>query len=193
MINVIVVDDEWYNLEEIADLIGKTGCMEVKQKYQNPLIALKEFPEICPDVAFIDVDMPEINGTLLAEKFIEISPSIIIVFITAWKQYAVDAFDLNAIDYIVKPIRQGRFDKMIEKVKDKFPQNKDKKLCNDILTDREMEVLSHISKGLTQNEIAEKIFVSVSTVKRYIESIYLKLDVNNKISAIKKAEALNIL
>ena len=193
MINVIVVDDEWYNLEEIADLIEKTGCMQVKQKYQNPINALNDFEAISPDVAFIDVDMPEISGTTLAEKFIEIKPSIHIVFITAWKQYAVDAFDLNAVDYIIKPIRIERFNKMIEKVKKKLSISQDVERCTDILSARETAVLNFISQGLTQEQIAKELYISTSTVKRYFESIYLKLDVNNKISAVKKAEALHII
>ena len=193
MISAIVVDDEWYNLEEIADLIEKTNCMEVKRKYQNPIIALSEFAEICPDVAFIDVDMPEIDGTTLATKFIEINPSVLIVFITAWKQYASEAFDLNAVDYIVKPIRIERFNQMIEKVKAKALSIKENHICTDILSIRETAVLNFISQGLTQDQISKKLFISVSTVKRYVESIYMRLEVNNKISAIKKAEALNIL
>lgn len=193
MISAIVVDDEWYNLEEVADLLEKTNCMEVKRKYQNPIIALSEFAEINPDVAFVDVDMPEIDGTTLAAKFIEINPSILIVFITAWKQYAAEAFDLDAVDYIIKPIRIERFNQMIEKVKAKVSSIKEKHICTDILSIRETEVLNFISLGLTQDQIAKELFISISTVKRYVESIYLKLDVNNKISAIKKAEALNIL
>lgn len=193
MICAIVVDDEWYNLQEIADLIDQTDFMKVKEKYQNPVKALLEFPSIMPDVAFIDVDMPEMNGTTLAKKFIELKSSIAIVFITAFKQYAVDAFDLNAVDYLVKPIRQDRFEKMLEKVRNKLPKSKEKVLCTDILSVRETEVLNFISQGFTQNEIAKKLYVSVSSVKRYVESIYLKLEVNNKICAIKKAEALNIL
>ena len=193
MVSAIVVDDEWYNLEEVADLLEKTNCMEVKRKYQNPIIALSEFAEINPDVAFVDVDMPEIDGTTLATKFIEINPSVLIVFITAWKQYAAEAFDLDAVDYIIKPIRIERFNQMIEKVKAKVSSIKEKHICTDILSIRETEVLNFISLGLTQEQIAKELFISISTVKRYVESIYLKLDVNNKISAIKKAEALNIL
>jgi len=137
--------------------------------------------------------MPEIDGTTLATKFIEINPSVLIVFITAWKQYAAEAFDLDAVDYIIKPIRIERFNQMIEKVKAKVSSIKEKHICTDILSIRETEVLNFISLGLTQEQIAKELFISISTVKRYVESIYLKLDVNNKISAIKKAEALNIL
>ena len=157
MISAIVVDDEWYNLEEVADLLEKTNCMEVKRKYQNPIIALSEFAEINPDVAFVDVDMPEIDGTTLAAKFIEINPSVLIVFITAWKQYAAEAFDLNAVDYIVKPIRIDRFNQMIEKIKAKASSIKESQLCTDILSIRETKVLDFISQGLTQDQIGSKM------------------------------------
>lgn len=64
---------------------------------------------------------------------------------------------------------------------------------NIILTERETQVLKLLVQGLTQREMAEKMYLSVSTVKRYIEHIYEKLDVNNKIAAIRKAEKMNIL
>lgn len=120
MIKVIVLDDEWYNLEEISDLVEKTGFMQVVGKYQNPLKALQEVCEISPDVAFIDIEMPEMNGLNLAEKLLEIDPSIIIAFISSWNQYAIHAFDLNVIDYIMKPIKEDRFLRMIDKIRMKY-------------------------------------------------------------------------
>lgn len=65
--------------------------------------------------------------------------------------------------------------------------------CTPIITERETQVLKLLVQGLTQREIAGKLYLSVSTVKRYIEHIYEKLDVNNKIAAVKKAEKMNIL
>lgn len=64
---------------------------------------------------------------------------------------------------------------------------------NPVLTERETQVLKLLAQGLTQREMGEKLYLSVSTIKRYIEHIYEKLDVNNKIAAIKKAEKMNIL
>lgn len=116
MIKCIVVEDEWYNIEEISRFLENTGIIKVEKKYQNPLKALNEISDVCPQVAFIDIEMPEIDGITLAERLLEKNPEIIIVFITAFNQYAVQAFDLNALDYIMKPINVERFNKMIQRI-----------------------------------------------------------------------------
>lgn len=120
MVKSIVVDDEWYNLEETSELIEKTGYFHVEGKYQNPLKALDEMPRLNPQVAFIDIELPEMDGITLAEKLVEMNSSLIIVFITSYNQYAVQAFDLNAIDYILKPIKMERFNRMIGKLKNEI-------------------------------------------------------------------------
>lgn len=193
MIRAIVIDDEHYILEEICDLLSTTNCINVEQRYQNPLEALEEFQDICPDVAFIDVSMPEIEGIVLAKKFRELRPDVEIVFITAWRQYAVDAFEVNALDYLVKPIRQDRFDQMVNRIKEQFLNKQEDILEESLLTEREAEVLKMVANGYTRTGIAEELNVSVSTVKRHMESVFDKLEVNNKISAVKKAEKLRYI
>ncbi|RDU24121.1 response regulator [Anaerosacchariphilus polymeriproducens] len=120
MINAIVIDDEWYNLEEIVDLVNGTGFIHVIKKYQNPIRALQEAKQYKPELAFLDIEMPEIDGINLAEQLYKVCPGIRIVFITSWNQYAVSAFDLNAVDYILKPIKLERFQRMVEKLKSEF-------------------------------------------------------------------------
>lgn len=117
MIRAIVVDDEWYILEELSDLIENTGIIKVVKRYENPVKALEEIGEASPEIAFLDIEMPEIDGLQLAEKLQEKNPQLMIAFITSWNQYAVQAFDLNAIDYIMKPIRLERFNQMIERIR----------------------------------------------------------------------------
>ncbi|SDY67970.1 response regulator [Tindallia californiensis] len=117
MIKAIVVDDEWYTLEEISDFLMKTKDFHVAGKYQNPLKALEEVKAILPQVAFIDIDLPEMDGITLSERLLELHADIMIVFITSYNQYAIQAFDLNAIDYLLKPIKEERFIRMVEKVK----------------------------------------------------------------------------
>ncbi|ABR49922.1 response regulator receiver and SARP domain protein [Alkaliphilus metalliredigens QYMF] len=120
MIRAIVIDDEWYNLEETSELIDKTGYFHVAGRYQNPLKALEEAKLTNPQVAFIDIELPEMDGITLAEKLLEVNSAMIIVFITSYNQYAVQAFDLNAIDYILKPIKGERFNRMVEKIKNEI-------------------------------------------------------------------------
>lgn len=124
MIKAIVADDEWYNLEEISELIEKTGLMTVEKKYQNPLKVIEDVEDICPQVAFIDIEMPEMDGITLAEKLLEKQPSMIIVFITAWDKYAIQAFDVNAFDYILKPIKIDRFNKTVQRIKNEIESKK---------------------------------------------------------------------
>ena len=117
MIKAMIVEDEWYTLEDIKAMVEATGFIEVCGAYENPLKALEESKEILPQVAFVDIEMPQMNGLTLAEKLLESNPSLHVVFITAYNQYAVQAFDINALDYIMKPIDIERFSKMAEKLK----------------------------------------------------------------------------
>jgi two-component SAPR family response regulator len=117
LLKAVVVDDEWYSLEEIAELVEKTGFLTVAKKYTNPLLMLDEADAVAPHVAFIDIEMPGINGIALAEQLVQILPSLHVVFITAYSRYAVDAFELNALDYILKPIHEDRFSKMAERLR----------------------------------------------------------------------------
>lgn len=126
MIRAITVDDEWYNLEEISDLINDTGLIRVVGKYQNPRQVLEDFETLSPEVAFIDIELGEIDGLTLAKQLLKINSELIIVFITSWDKYAINAFDIDATDYILKPVRIERFNKMIDKVINKInkkPEN----------------------------------------------------------------------
>ncbi len=120
MIRTIVVDDEWYSLDEICDLAEKTGIMSVEGRFQDAADALREAGRIRPQAAFIDIEMPEMDGLTLAEKLLEVNPDIKVVFITGWNQYAVSAFELNALDYIMKPVNKTRFEKMVQRLRNEF-------------------------------------------------------------------------
>lgn len=213
MIKTIVLDDEWYNLEEVCELVEKTGFMQVAGKYMNPLKALEEAPSLCPQVAFIDIEMPELDGLTFAESLLKIHPGVMIAFITSWNQYAVQAFELSALDYVMKPIKEERFLKLAEKIQAEIKRKEQlsyaeqvlslygkqsgapvaKQLPDIPLTERETQVLTLLAQGLTQREIAERLYFSVSCIKKHLASIYAKFSVNNKISAVQKAREAKIL
>lgn len=124
MIRTIVVDDEWYSLIEICDLAEKTGIMSVEGRFQNGADALREAEGIHPQAAFIDIEMPGMDGLTLAEKLLETDPDMKIIFITGWNQYAVSAFELNALDYIMKPVNKARFEKMARHLQNELSTRK---------------------------------------------------------------------
>ncbi|OQB13776.1 MAG: Transcriptional regulatory protein YehT [Firmicutes bacterium ADurb.Bin193] len=117
MIKTIIVDDEWYTLEDIQAMAKATGFIAVCGMYEDPLTALSECGKLMPQVAFVDIGMPEMDGLTLAEKLLAKHPFLQVVFITAYSRYAVQAFELNALDYIMKPVDPKRFAKMAQKVR----------------------------------------------------------------------------
>jgi len=116
MIKSIIVDDEQFTLDEIRDTIKGFNELEVVEATTNPNKALEIIKKHNIQLAFLDIEMQGISGISLAEKMIEIKPNIEVVFITAYDNYAYDAFEANAIDYVLKPIRVERLEKTIKKV-----------------------------------------------------------------------------
>ncbi|TXK83710.1 response regulator [Paenibacillus sp. N3.4] len=104
MFNVVIVEDEKPILELMKVLIGRNPHYTITGAFSNPLEALDRLPSLRPDVVFLDVEMPKINGLELAHRLNEISDQTRIVFTTAYKEYALDAFQVYAFDYILKPV-----------------------------------------------------------------------------------------
>lgn len=129
MLNAIIVEDEYLSIERLKKLLEQTKKINVCATYANPLDALEECETINPQVAFLDIEMPEINGLELAEKLIEKIKDICIVFVTAYNEYAVDAFELSALDYLLKPISKERLNKTVDRIASNVKvNNKDTKV-----------------------------------------------------------------
>lgn len=116
MIKSIIVDDEQYVLEEIAETIKDFKEIQIIETTNNPKQALEFIKKNEVQLAFLDIEMPEINGLVLAEKILNVKSDIEIVFITAYNHYACDAFEANAIDYVLKPIKKERLVKTLNKI-----------------------------------------------------------------------------
>ncbi|SMF73402.1 Two-component response regulator, SAPR family, consists of REC, wHTH and BTAD domains [Paenibacillus uliginis N3/975] len=111
-LKVIVVDDEWLALKKMEKLLVERSELDVKVElvgiFNDPYQALELAQQEKVDIAFLDVQMPEIDGFELAERFQQIQPHIRIIFVTAYQEYAVKAFEMNALDYLLKPVHQTR-------------------------------------------------------------------------------------
>lgn len=125
--DVVCIDDEKLALDFIAHQLGKLDDLNVIGTFQQPYDGLEFILENDVDVAFLDIQMPGIDGIELAEKILEQKPHVEIVFVTAYNEYAVEAFDLNAIDYLIKPIKQNRLQKTMDRLKVATAQQKEVK------------------------------------------------------------------
>ncbi|MFD1175315.1 response regulator [Paenibacillus puldeungensis] len=103
MLKAIVVDDEILTAELICRLLSQAG-VEVLGYFSNPYEVLGQIELLKPDVLFLDIDMPEVSGLELAERVHSQGHDCEIVFITAYNQYAIEAFSVNALDYLLKPV-----------------------------------------------------------------------------------------
>ncbi|NLP44053.1 MAG: response regulator, partial [Peptococcaceae bacterium] len=104
MIKAMLVDDEKIALEELEYVLGRLGNVEVQGAFSDPLEFLKVLPKYRPDVIFLDIEMPEVNGFVVSEEILAQKPDTAIIFVTAYDEYAIKAFEANALDYVFKPV-----------------------------------------------------------------------------------------
>ncbi len=121
MFNAIIVDDELPALNVLRRALENTGQIRVVGSYLQASGALAELHALQPDVAFLDIVMPEMSGLDLAEKIIETDSDTEIIFVTAYHQYALDAFRVNAIDYLLKPSSSDDIAKTVARLKKRRP------------------------------------------------------------------------
>jgi two-component system LytT family response regulator len=116
MMRALIVDDEIYAREELEAMLDETGEFLVAGKCANAMEAMQAIRKEKPDVLFLDIQMPVINGfELLGMIDGNLMPNV--VFVTAYDEYAFKAFEENALDYLLKPVEKERLLKTVEKLK----------------------------------------------------------------------------
>ena len=123
-IRVMVVDDEQLAREELCFLLGEAGSVEIVGQATDGVEALRMAGELRPDVAFLDVQMPGLTGFEVARRLIEADVPVQLVFVTAFDQYAIDAFTVNAVDYVLKPVDADRLEQTLERVRRRMASEK---------------------------------------------------------------------
>lgn len=111
-IRCIVVDDEPLAVEILASFIRKTPSLELAGTFTDPVLALSAIGEMKPDLIFLDIQMPDLNGLELSKLVPE---GTRVVFTTAFRQYAFESYEVEALDYLLKPIRYNKFIESVSK------------------------------------------------------------------------------
>ena len=106
--NILLCDDENLQLLRLESTIKKLMPNETYYSYTNPKLAYEETKNLKIDIALLDIEMPVINGVGLAKKLKKNNPQINIIFVTAYDNYALDAYNLHASGYIMKPVNEGK-------------------------------------------------------------------------------------
>lgn len=135
-IKCLLLDDELPGLTFLKMLCEQIPQLEIVKVFNHPEKLLSEVSNLDFDLCILDIEMPDLNGiaiaNLLQDKYI--------IFTTAYKEFAVDAFDLDAVDYITKPIKKERLEKAIAKVLERIEKREKKKFIR-INTDKGKSVL----------------------------------------------------
>lgn len=124
MLKAMLVDDEYFALKGLEIELLELGGVEIVGAYEDEIEALKMVPKLKPDIVFLDIDMPRLSGMEVFYEIKKFNPKTHVIFVTAYDRYAVKAFELNATDYIVKPVRRERLKKSLERLNIVVDKNK---------------------------------------------------------------------
>lgn len=117
MLKCLIVDDEKPAVDEMAYLLSQFDEVEITKTYSDSLSLLSELEKYPHHVLFLDINMPKLSGMLIADHILKKELPIQVVFVTAYDSYAIKAFELNAIDYLLKPITESRLEQTLTRLK----------------------------------------------------------------------------
>ncbi|MGN7762308.1 response regulator [Paenibacillus sp. 22594] len=120
----ILIDDEKPALQHLERLLTKDGRLKISGKYTSARLGLQHLQQDKADVVFLDIGMPEMNGLEAAEHIAALDRGIQIVYITAYTEYAIEAFEQNAVDYLLKPVTTQRLSKTLERLDSREKQSR---------------------------------------------------------------------
>ena len=117
----IIVDDEPLAVKLMESFVAKTPDLELLGSFTDSVEAINAIKEQKPNLLFLDIQMPDLNGMELAHM---ITAETKVIFTTAFKEYAFESYEVSALDFLLKPIRYNKFIAAVEKAKERFSSNR---------------------------------------------------------------------
>jgi len=178
----IIIDDEPLAIDVLKEYCQKMDFIELEETFTNPLEAISVIKEKKIDLIFCDIEMPQINGIDFINS---LDNTPLFIFTTAYSQYAVEGFNLNAIDYLVKPIPYHRFIKAISRAKEVLAYRKSPVSLNDNVFPSHGESKSANPGYIFVKAEYESIKINLDNIE-YIQGLkdYLKIHVRDTNKAI---------
>ena len=185
MLKVYILDDEPLARDELKYLLIRSEQVEIIGEGDCIEDAVTDITELKPDLVFLDIELAEENGLSLARQLetLEVTPAI--VFATAYDEYALEAFELDAVDYILKPFDEERILKTLEKIK------KMKNIGNENIPIA--STIKHNSNGKIAVLAGERIILLTVADILYLEASEGKCNIITNNQAYKVADALVVL
>jgi len=125
-LRALVVDDERLAREELCFLLSQVDGVDVVGQAANGIEAVGLIEDLTPDVVFLDVQMPGMNGFEVARQAIGREATAEIVFVTAYDQYAIEGFQVNAVDYLLKPVDVARLEQAVQRTRRRLQSGRPK-------------------------------------------------------------------
>src|SRR6202158_768273 len=116
-LRAVLVDDEQLARDELGFLLGQAGGVAVIGQAGDGVEALTTIDRLQPDIVFLDIQMPGLTGFEVARRMIEANAPTHIIFVTGYDQHAIEAFEVNAVDYILKPVDPARLDVAVKRAR----------------------------------------------------------------------------
>lgn len=209
-VKVMITDDHKMIREGLKQLLELEGDLKVIEEAENGLDCLEKLKANKPDILLLDINMPKMNGiqTLEVIKEKKIDIKVLILTVHGEVEYLLKAVDIGVDGYILKDADSAELRKAIFTVmegnnyiqSDLIPLLNSKMITRDIdnekiklLTKRELEILIHLSSGMFNKEIADKLHISERTVKNHVSSIFKKIEVSDRTQAAVFAIRNNLI
>ncbi|MBN2044138.1 MAG: response regulator transcription factor [Anaerolineales bacterium] len=213
-IRLMLVDDQRLMREGMRTILELEPDLEVVAEAQNGLEALAQFEAAQPDVVLMDIRMPEMDGVEATQKLIKEYDHALVIILTTFDddQYIFEALRAGALGYLLKDVSGPELADAIRTVNaggaliepsvarkmlaefTRQPIASDSGATGrDPLTDREKEILVMVAQGLTNREIAQKLYLAEGTVKNYVSAILNKIDARDRTQAALKATKMGLI
>lgn len=176
MINAIALDDEPFALEVIRQFADASASLHLAKCFTNPFEALSYLKESQIDLVFLDIRMPDVSGITWAQQ---LPYPVMIVFTTAYSEHALESFELDAIDYLLKPFSQERFSKAVTRAT-RLLQLKNQEIANGHL---------YIRTGHDQLKLMLSDIVYIKSAGNYVQFITAKEKILSRLT-MAETEAL---